>query len=134
MDSHLAHILDEEMQKGIQQLILKKVGNYSLLQNIMNGLWIGGYFENKSMNFEWTNHSNPFQIFSKWTSNQIGYGCPLSGCTMNHSVIMNPNHAFQWAAKDHMLQFPFICMYRCVEGYLWSKKMQKCIRISKSKR
>ncbi len=127
----LLSILDGTVVPAIQEhidLVSKKRIEYlPKYSPDLSSYWVGGEVYH-SMWF-WEGNGKNFSRYSDWLNQKENEGCVLYQCTDNYRLTLQAGKNFAWQAADKNIEKPYICESKCQAGFLWYKRVKKCLKV-----
>ncbi len=127
----------------------KKVGGIERFSSL-HRFWAGATYVASEANWAWENSRENFDgsfvtstnnisivitrsfflDFTAWESSIENIGCPNGGvCTTNQSLLLRADAAYVWNAGSKNEPLPYICVSKCIKGYLWHPTIQRCLKV-----
>ena len=97
----------------------------------LTSYWVGGEIQHSQ--WIWEGNGKNFSRFTDWVNNKENEGCVLHQCTDNYKLTLQTEKNFAWQAADKSIEKPYICESKCQGGFLWFKRVKKCLKIVSKK-
>ena len=76
--------------------------------------------------WRWTSNGKNTSLYSNWAEEDKG--CASGLCTNNYALTIDKSKNYAWIASDKGSRHPYICESKCLGGYKWFPKVNKCIK------
>ena len=133
--SSLLSILDNTVVPAIREHIStvsqKRIEYLPKYSPDLTSYWVGGEIQNSQ--WIWEGNEKNFSRYSDWVNNKENEGCVLYQCTENFRLTLQAEKNFAWQAVDKTIEKPYICQSKCQSGFLWFKRVKKCLRVVSKK-
>ncbi len=119
--SDLAYIPNQDFADELAAMVDMKRQKYKYF-DALDEAWIGG-ISSPDGSWSWLAYFQSFDAFSMWE-----FGNPASGTGAEGLVLMT-QASYEWKAVEFPEPLPYICTYKCQQGYIWYKSLQLCVKV-----